>query len=386
MTPPSRRETGKPPPPDRPTERALLCWSLATLVWKLDWSRIRTGGTRPSTNLSEAIFNPIENAPTALAALLSGEVDMLQTVPVRDVERLRQTDGVSTFEGIETRVIMLGFGHAKDALSYSQDVEGENPFQDVRVRRAVAHAIDVETIIRVFDVRTGRAREPASAFRGSLDIPKPMTSGRPSTPMRRGNLLAEAGFPTVSHSVSRCTNDRYLNDSDVCQAVTSMLAAVGLDAVFGSHARCTILGRTARRQLRHVSAWLVPGHLRCRAIRSASWRIRQRISSGRGILAGYSNARVDELLPRIQQELEPDARQEMLDEVASTLQEEVAYVPLYTEPLLWAARDGVEVNAAAGQFSSCCAGCVSIRNDGNCRAHRGPPNALTCRVSCRPGR
>jgi peptide/nickel transport system substrate-binding protein len=58
---------------------------------------------------------------------------------------------------------------------------------------------------------------------------------------------------------------------------------------------------------------------------------------------GYSNARVDELLPMIQSELNVDRRQEMLDEVARILQDEVAYVPLYTEPLIWAAREGISL-------------------------------------------
>lgn len=97
-------------------------------------------------NITEAIFNPIENAATGLAALLSGEVDMLSPIPVRDVARLRETDGIQTFEGIEARVIMLGFGHNKDSLSYSEELSGVNPFQNVLVRQAVAQAIDVDAI------------------------------------------------------------------------------------------------------------------------------------------------------------------------------------------------------------------------------------------------
>jgi len=299
-------------------------------------------------NLSEAIFNPIENAPTALAALLSGEVDMLQTVPVRDVERLRQTDGVSTFEGIETRVIMLGFGHAKDALSYSQDVEGENPFQDVRVRRAVAHAIDVETIIRV--LMSGLAEPASQLLPSGLSGYSEANDERPAfDPDAARQLLAEAGFPDGFSFGLRCTNDRYLNDSDVCQAVTSMLAAVGLDASLEAMPVAQYWGELRDGNYDMFLLGWSPGTFDAEhPIRFLAHTPTDQL--GTWNFGGYSNARVDELLPRIQQELEPDARQEMLDEVASTLQEEVAYVPLYTEPLLWAARDGVEVTLRPDNF------------------------------------
>jgi peptide/nickel transport system substrate-binding protein len=112
----------------------------------------------PEHNLTEAVFLRITTPATALAALLSGEVDMLTQVPVRDVERLRETEGVTVFEGLEARVIMLGFGHDKEGLHGPGNVAG-NPFQDVAVRRAIAHAIDVAAIDQV--LMSGLA-EPAS--------------------------------------------------------------------------------------------------------------------------------------------------------------------------------------------------------------------------------
>jgi peptide/nickel transport system substrate-binding protein len=58
---------------------------------------------------------------------------------------------------------------------------------------------------------------------------------------------------------------------------------------------------------------------------------------------GFSNPRIDALIPLIQRELDSEARQAMLDEAAGILQEEMAYVPLYVEPLVWAARDGIDL-------------------------------------------
>jgi len=107
-------------------------------------------------NISEAIFTPIGNAATGLAALLSGEIDFIQPIPLQDVAQVEGRDGFKVLEGEETRVIMLGFGHEHEELLYSSDVTGANPFQDVRVRQAAAHAIDIASIDRVL-------------FRGKID-------------------------------------------------------------------------------------------------------------------------------------------------------------------------------------------------------------------------
>jgi len=299
-------------------------------------------------NITEAIFNPIDNPATGLAALLSGEIDKLSPIPIRDTARLRDTNGIRTFEGLETRVIMLGFGHDHDDLRYSLETEGDNPFQDVRVRRAVAHAIDVAAINQV--LMSGMA-EPASQLQpAGLSGYSEIHDTRPDhDPDTARALMAEAGYGDGFSFGLRCTNDRYISDEDVCQAVTGMLQRVGLNAQLE-----TMPVRNYWEELRagnydmFLLGWS-PGTF------DAEHPIRFLAATPDGSLGtwnfgSYSNARIDELLPMIQQELDAEVRQEMLDEVAGLLQEEVAYVPLYTEPLVWAARDGIDLVQRTDNF------------------------------------
>ena len=295
----------------------------------------------PEHNITEAIFSPIENSATGLAALLSGEVDMLSTIPIRDVARLRETAGIRTFEGIEARVIMLGFGHKKDSLSFSEETQGVNPFQDVRVRRAVAHAIDVEAINQV--LMSGMAQPASQLQPAGLSGYSVAHDARPPLDEDAARaLLAEAGYPDGFSFGLRCTNDRYLNDEAVCQAITGMLQRVGIDARLEA-----MPVRNYWTELRegnfdmYLLGWS-PGTF------DAEHPIRFLAATPDGSVGswnfgGYSNARIDELLPLIQKELDAQVRQNMLDEVAAILQDEVAYVPMYTEPLAWAARDGIDL-------------------------------------------
>ena len=101
----------------------------------------------PEHNITRAEMTPIQNPATALAALLSGDVDMINPVPIQDVQRLQGNPDVKVVQGIEARVMMLGFPHQAEALKYSAETEG-NPFADARVRKAVAHAINVPAILR----------------------------------------------------------------------------------------------------------------------------------------------------------------------------------------------------------------------------------------------
>ncbi len=297
----------------------------------------------PVHNVTEAIYTPIENQSTALSALLSGEIDMISPVPLQDVRRVEAQRGFQVLSGLETRVIMLGFGHEKDRLDYSDDVSGENPFQNRLVRQAVYQAIDVDTINRVI---MRNMSEPADQLLpAGLSGYSDEHSGRlPYDPDASRRLLRRAGYPDGFSFGFMCTNDRYLNDEQVCRAVTSMLAEVGLDAQL-----TTMPVRNYWNELRadnydmYLLGWS-PGTF------DAEHPIRFLVATpnaearlGSWNYGGYSNERVDELLPRIQSELDADARQAMLDEVAGIIRDDVVYVPLYTQPLIWATRDNIDL-------------------------------------------
>lgn len=294
-------------------------------------------------NVTRGIYTPIGNQSTGLAALLSGDIDMISPIPLQDVGQVEQRSGFQVLSGLETRVIMLGVGHNKDQLDYSEDITDENPFQDERVRRAAWRAIDVDTINRV--VMRGLA-EPASQL-----LPAGLSGYSEEHDERLGydpeaarSLLEEAGYPDGFSFGLMCPNDRYINDEAVCRAVASMFAEVGLDADL-----TTMPVRNYWSELRegnydmYLLGWS-PGTFDAEhPIRflAATPNEEQRLGSWN--FGGYSNERIDELLPRIQSELDPQRRQEMLDEVADILQDEVAYIPLYTQPLVWAAKDNIEL-------------------------------------------
>ncbi|MFU8836649.1 MAG: ABC transporter substrate-binding protein, partial [Roseovarius sp.] len=121
---------------------------------------------------------------------------------------------------------MLGFGHDQDTL---RGTDMPNPFQDVRVRQAAAAAIDVDALNQV--LLSGMAEPAAQLQPAGLSGYSDVHAARPALDLDAARaLLAEAGYPDGFTFNFKCTNDRYINDEAICQAITGMLGQVGLTA------------------------------------------------------------------------------------------------------------------------------------------------------------
>ncbi len=301
-------------------------------------------------NLTRAELTPIQNPATALAALLSGDVDFINPVPIQDVARLKENPDVDVIQGIEARVIMLGFPHEADALKYSSDITDANPFADPRVRQAVAHAVNVPAILQT--IMRGNAEDVSQLVSPAMNGYSEARTARPAFDQDKARaLLAEAGYPDGFSFGLKCPNDRYLNDEAVCQAITGMLAQVGMRATLDA---MPVQNYWPELRADNYDMYLLgwsPGTFDAEhPIRFLASTPNEEKKLGSWNFGGYSNARVDELLPMIQSEIDAGKRQEMIDEVTQILQDEVAYVPMYVQPLVWGTRSNIELTQRPDNF------------------------------------
>ncbi|UWQ94517.1 ABC transporter substrate-binding protein [Rhodobacteraceae bacterium M385] len=294
-------------------------------------------------NVTEAIFTPIQNSATAVAALLAGDVDLIDPVPVQDADRVNASDGVHVLSGIEARVIMLGYGHDHETLLSGED----NIFADVRVRQAVAHAINVPAILQA--IMGGNAEEASQLVSPAMRGFSEANAARPAYDQDLArSLIAEAGADGATFNLS-CPNDRYLNDEAVCQAVVGMLAQVGLNAQLETMPVSNYWPELrADNYDMYLLGWS-PGTFDAEhPLRFLVHTNGERL--GTWNFGGYSNPRIDEMLPLIQSEIDPDARQAMLDEAAAIVQQDAVYNTMYVQPLLWGVADGIELTQRPDNF------------------------------------
>ncbi|WP_224815383.1 ABC transporter substrate-binding protein [Hasllibacter sp. MH4015] len=294
-------------------------------------------------NITRAVFTPIQNSATAVAALLSGDIDLIDPVPVQDAARVNDADGVYVLDGIEARVIMLGYAHDHETLQNG----GENIFADVRVRRAVGHAVNVPAILQA--IMGGSAEAESQLVSPAMRGYSQPNAARPEYDQDLArSLIAEAGADGAEFTLS-CPNDRYLNDEAVCQAIVGMLAQVGLNATLDA---MPVSNYWPELRADNFDMYLLgwsPGTFDAEhPIRFLVHTNGERL--GTWNFGGYSNPRIDEMLPMIQSEIDDTARQAMLDEAAAIIQEDVVYTPLYVQPLLWGVRDGIELTQRPDNF------------------------------------
>ncbi len=301
-------------------------------------------------NITEATFTPIQNPATAVAALLSDDVDMINPVPIQDAARLQSDDSVKVIQGIEARVIMLGFGHEADTLKFGANAGDANPFQDVRVREAVAKAVNVPAILQT--IMRGSAEEASQLVSPAMRGFSEANTARTGVDIEGAKaLLAEAGYADGFSFGLKCPNNRYLNDEAVCQAVTGMLAQIGIEAELDA---MPVQNYWPELRADNFDMYLLgwsPGTFdHEHPIRFLASTPNEEKRLGSWNFGGYSNARIDELLPLIQSEIDDAKRQAMLDEVTSLYQSEHAYVPMYVQPLVWGTAANIELTQRPDNF------------------------------------
>ncbi len=303
----------------------------------------------PTHNISKAVYKPLTSDATRVAALISGEVNMIEPVPLQNVPLLEMDQGINVVQGIESRVLFFGFDHRSDALALG-NAGGVNPFKDPRVRKAIYKAIDAEAIVQ--NVMRSNAQTAGLLIAPGVQGYRESDDTRLATdPEAAMALLADAGFADGFDLTLRCPNDRYVNDEAICTAVVSMLAKVGLNVSLDSVP--VSLYWTELREGKfdmYLLGWS-PGTFDAEhPIRFLMHTPDSDAKLGSWNFGGYSDPRIDDLLPQIQQELDAEKRQSMIDDVHAILKDEAVYIPLHVQPLVWAMHSGVQLEQRPDNF------------------------------------
>ncbi len=299
---------------------------------------------RPEHNLDGAEFYVIKDPATRVAALLSGQIDLIVSTPPQSFERIRQTAGYRLLQTPELRTVFLGMDVGRGELLES-NVKGRNPFQDIRVRHALTQAIDEDAIVS--HIMRGFAVSNALVVGPGVSGFDPALNKRlPYDPTAAARLLAEAGYPDGFEVGFDCPNDRYVNDEQICEAVVIMLARIGVKARLLAQTRAKFFGKVGEPAFNtslYLYSWSPPTYdAHNTLLNILATRDRQ---TGAGVFnnGGYSNPALDDLIAKIQVETDAPARQRLLAQALTIVRDDVPVIPLHQQTVVWAARDGVSV-------------------------------------------
>jgi len=299
------------------------------------------GWSSAKTNVTEIIYTPIKSEATRVAALLSGELDFVLDPSLQDLGRMRTNASLKVIDGVENRTIFFGMDQYRDELPGS-NIKGKNPLKDQRVRKALYQAIDIASINRV-------TMRGLSQPTGALVAPqvngwtKGVDKRFAYDPEASKKLLAEAGYPQGFEVDFACPNNRYINDEEICQAVTAMWAKVGVKAKLRTLPLVTYFPMIQRFEASiYMLGWGVPTF---DALYSLQSLVRTVGAGGDGNynVGRFSNPQIDALIERTKKETDLKLRTSLLTQALEKSNEEVSHLPLHNQIVPWAMKKNIDV-------------------------------------------
>ncbi len=271
--------------------------------------------------VSEIIYTPIQSAATRVAALLSGQVDIIQDVPVQDLERVSATDGLKVATAAQNRVIFFGLNTL------------EGPTSKLKVRQAMNIAINREAIKTV--VMRGQS-DPTGV------IMPPFVNGWTESLNKypdynltlAKNLMAEAGYKDGFSITLNCPNDRYINDEAICQAAVGMMGQIGINVTLDAKPKAQHfpIAKGGEADF-YMLGWGVPtfdSHyifnylVHTQTDKRGSWNP-----------TGFSDSTVDGMIVSLESETNLDTRDGTIAKIWKAIQDSQMYLPIHNQVLNW---------------------------------------------------
>jgi peptide/nickel transport system substrate-binding protein len=296
---------------------------------------------KPEHNLTEVVFTPIGNDATRMSALVSGEVDMMEPVPLQDAERLKANPALKILQASELRTVFIGLDVYRDELLHSS-VKGKNPLKDKRVRQALYQAIDIETIrskiMRGAAAPAGMVLAPGiRGYEAALDKRLPYSVDAAK------QLLTQAGYPEGFELGLQCPNDRYVNDAEICQAVAAMWSKAGVKTTLSAETKTLYLPKALKRE---VTAYMLGWQPAGNDGHNPLWALLNTPApggQGQFNLGRYSNPKLDDMTQKLAVELDPAKRAGLMREAWKLVNDDIPVLPLHNQQLSWGAKRNVEL-------------------------------------------
>lgn len=305
-----------------------------TMVANKDW------WDKPKGNITEITYLPIKSDPTRVAALVSGEVDLLTDLPTQDVARLKNDGKLKVIEGPETRTIFFAPDLGSDELRGSS-VKGKNPFKDVRVRQALSIAIDREaikrSIMRGMSVPAALIVPPGvNGYSTELDKPQAPDLAKAK------KLLADAGYPNGFEIPLNCPNNRYINDEEVCLAVVSMWAKIGVTARLTAQPMSQHSQQFQRFESPlYMLGWGVSTNDALYTLQALA-RTRSGGPDGSFNFSKVSDPALDKLIDAMKSEMDVNKRNALIRDALILVRDQALFIPLHHQVRPWAMKTTVE--------------------------------------------
>ncbi|MBI3735126.1 ABC transporter substrate-binding protein [Candidatus Sumerlaeota bacterium] len=296
---------------------------------------------RGAPGVKKVKFLAMNNAATRVAAFLDGQLDLLCDLPVQDVDRIAAVKGYRVEKQPSLRLIYLGMDCGRDKSPGLPD-SPPNPLRDLRVRRAIYHAINEDLIIE--KVMNGLAAPAAQLFPDSIIGFDPEIKRLPYDPEKAKRLLAEAGYPKGFKVRLDSPNDRYVNDAKIVTAIAGQLAKVGIEVSVNAIPKAQFFKEERAGNCSFFLLGWTNGN--GDAIGTFDHLLHTfdtaKNLGGANTSNAYSNPELDRISEASYSEFDPAKRADMLKQAVRTAMSDLPQIPLHFQMDIYAVSDKLD--------------------------------------------
>lgn len=286
-------------------------------------------------NIDRIVQNSSGDPEQDLQALIDGELDLVQDPDFASLERIRSTPGLKL--GTTRKLLTHFFGMDQGSAELrSSDVKGSNPFKDVRVRRAMYHAIDLEAILGEL---MGDLLAPAGMLipYGVNGYAPEFDQRLPHDPTKAKALLVEAGYPDGFSVTLDCPSDWGDDQIVTCEGAAAQLGEIGIDVTVNFLPTEPLFAKLRAGQSDfYLDSWVVDPD-------SGAEFGEFFQSDGRQNYSGYANPKVDQLIEMFETEIVTYGRDAYLEKAWRIVTEDLVYQPINYSVTVWAMREALEI-------------------------------------------
>ena len=279
-------------------------------------------------NVDEIVLTPIGEAPTRVAALLSGDVDFIMPVPPNDLERIGSTDGLNLVTMSGGRII-----------TFQLNLKRLEQFANPKVRQAMAYAYDNNGVVA--KVMKGFATA------GAQNSPKGYQGHNPALQPRfdlekAKALMAEAGYAEGFACTMIAPNNRYVNDEKIAQAFVAMMSKIGITISLKTMPKAQYWDQfDAQAADIQMIGWHSDTEDSANFFEYLNMCPNKDTGKGQYNSGNYCNPEVDQLTMDSNKETNVEKRAAMLQKVEQILFDDAAFIPLHWQNLSWASKDNM---------------------------------------------
>ncbi len=296
---------------------------------------------------SEVRMTAAPSAGPRLTGLLAGDFDLIENPAARDIKRIEEGDFSYEIKP-SVRIMFFQLDVGRDESPFVKSPKGDNPLQNPKVRQAISMAIDREAIVnRIMD----EVAEPATQY-----LPKGMFGTIEDAtipeydPEKAKKLLAEAGYPDGFELTLSATNDRYINDAQLTQAVAQYLSRIGIKTNVDTMTSSVYFPKRAKREFSaSLGGWGSETGEASNYLQYWVTTTNADLGVGGSNYGGYSNPELDEIFLEATRTLDDEQRSQLLQQAVQMALDDMAHIPLHFESGIWAFRPDISYEGRADQ-------------------------------------